>query len=71
MKPKKPHRTVPNLALSIRVHDLDIAFVSAQLANLALVASPNSQEHFQHVLRRLEYLTRFTAGIAQVAYLKS
>ncbi|KAF7332962.1 YVTN repeat-like/Quino protein amine dehydrogenase [Mycena venus] len=66
MTPCKPRLTTPHLTLSIQVHELDVMFVSAQLENLKLGASPSLNEHFQQVLRRLEYLTRFTSGIAQL-----
>ncbi|KAJ7828495.1 hypothetical protein B0H14DRAFT_3144245 [Mycena olivaceomarginata] len=67
MKPFKPVVVSPQLTLSIRIHELDVGSVSAQLGNLYLsdIGSPNSDELFQQVLYRLECLTRFTSGIAQ------
>jgi hypothetical protein len=68
MKPFKPAVVSPQLTLSIRIHELDVGSVSAQLGNIYLsdIDSPNSDELFQRVLYRLECLTRFTSGIAQV-----
>ncbi|KAJ7889796.1 hypothetical protein B0H14DRAFT_3126845 [Mycena olivaceomarginata] len=68
MKPFKPVVVSPQLTLSIRIHELDVGSVSAQLGNIYLsdIGSPNSDELFQRVLYRLECLTRFTSGIAQL-----
>ncbi|KAF7332967.1 YVTN repeat-like/Quino protein amine dehydrogenase [Mycena venus] len=66
MTPCRPHRTTPILTISIRVYELDVAFISAQLGNLKIGGSSSPNEHFQQILRRLEYLTHFTSGIAQL-----
>ncbi|KAJ7770300.1 WD40-repeat-containing domain protein [Mycena maculata] len=66
MKPSKPTVIPPSLSLSIRVDKMDVAFVSAQLANVDATTSPNPYEPFQQVLRRLEHLTRLSSAVAQI-----
>ncbi|KAJ6506216.1 quinon protein alcohol dehydrogenase-like superfamily [Mycena vitilis] len=66
MKACKPGSISPNLILSIRVDDLDVAFVSARLANISPITNPNVHENFQQILRRLETLMRLTSAIAQL-----
>ncbi|KAJ7469846.1 WD40-repeat-containing domain protein [Mycena galericulata] len=66
LKPDKHTVISPSLRLSVHVDRMDIAFVSAQLANLQSTKSLNSYETFQQVVRRLERLARLSSTIAQI-----
>ncbi|KAJ7174711.1 hypothetical protein C8R46DRAFT_990796 [Mycena filopes] len=67
MKPYKPLTKSPNLHIFIQLRKPDVASVSQQLAGLqVVVASSAPRESIQKILRRLEWLTRFTGGIAQI-----
>lgn len=67
MKPSNKATLVPpSLSLSIKVENMDVAFVSAQLAKLKPITPHIRRETFQQVLHRLETLARLSSAVAQV-----